>query len=59
MMYIVRQIRNNLFHGRKLELRHRQYERNKCLVMTAEKITALLLEHLVEAEQQYAREQAM
>jgi hypothetical protein len=51
-MYIVRQIRNNLFHGRKIELRPRQYERNKRLIITGEHITALILEYLDEAEQQ-------
>lgn len=53
VMYIVRQIRNNLFHGRKLEVEPRQYERNRQLVSSAQQITDLLLEHLVEAELQH------
>jgi len=52
-MYIVRQIRHNLFHGRKLEVEPRQYERNRQLVSSAQQITDLLLEHLVEAELQH------
>lgn len=51
-MGIIRQIRNNLFHGRKLELMDRQYERNRQLVTTAARITTLLLDHLVEVERQ-------
>jgi hypothetical protein len=50
VMYIIRQIRNNLFHGNKLELEKKQYERNKELIKNAEAITRLLLDNLKDAE---------
>jgi len=51
MMQMVRQIRNNLFHGRKMELIEREvYDRNKTLVRLAGEITTLLLDNLYSAE---------
>jgi len=51
MMILVKQIRNNLFHGMKMELSERDiYERNKNLVMLGGKITAVILAYLEEAE---------
>lgn len=47
LVYIVRQIRNNLFHGHKLSLDPVQYERNKILVSLASRVTEILLENLV------------
>ena len=50
-MQIVRQIRNNLFHGRKMEWTIvDQYERNKRLVRLAGAITHLLLANLTVGE---------
>jgi hypothetical protein len=47
MMILVRQIRNNLFHGMKMELSQPQiYERNKELVRLGAKITTVILDHL-------------
>ena len=53
LMYIVRQIRNNLFHGNKLELVEVQYMRNKELVQTAASVTKVVLNNLQNAEQHY------
>lgn len=50
LMYIVRQIRNNLFHGNKLEIEEDQYMRNKKLVQTAASITKVILDNLKNAE---------
>lgn len=50
LMYIVRQIRNNLFHGKKMELEGKQYERNKRLIKTATEITKEILNNLRDAE---------
>jgi len=50
LMYIVRQIRNNLFHGNKIELFDKPYERNKKLVQTAASITKVILDNLKNAE---------
>lgn len=50
LMYIVRQIRNNLFHGKKMELDGEQYERNKRLIETAAEITKEILNNLQAAE---------
>lgn len=48
---IIKQIRDNLFHGRKTDLEESQYERNKELVKIGAEITTLLLENLIEAEE--------
>jgi hypothetical protein len=50
MMLMIRQIRNNLFHGRKMEIERIQYERNKRLVTLARDITELLLSNLERVE---------
>lgn len=50
LMYIVRQIRNNLFHGNKLEIEEAQYKRNKELVQIAASITEVILNNLKNAE---------
>jgi hypothetical protein len=51
MIELVRQIRNNLFHGKKMELNELPvYERNKNLVQLGAEITNVLLNHLEEAE---------
>ena len=51
LMTIVRQVRNNLFHGNKMEYAPiEQYERNKFLVRIAYEVTQILLDNLVTAE---------
>jgi hypothetical protein len=51
-MILVRQIRNNLFHGKKMEISDPEaYERNKKLVCLARKITDILLDDLEKAVQ--------
>jgi len=51
LMIIIRQIRNNLFHGKKMELSDEsQYQRNKGLVKLAKIVTDKILEFLNEAE---------
>jgi hypothetical protein len=51
MIELVRQVRNNLFHGKKMELNEPQiYERNKGLVRLGAEITTVLLDHLEQAE---------
>ena len=57
MMVIVYQIRNNLFHGRKLELEEAQLQRNTGLIATARDIVFTLLDHLEEAEEAAGREE--
>lgn len=48
MMELVRQIRNNLFHGQKMDLEDAVYERNKELVRLGAKITTVILDHLMQ-----------
>lgn len=50
VLTIVKQIRDNLFHGRKMELNEPQYTRNKELINMAVQFTDLVLENLVLAE---------
>lgn len=50
LMYIIRQIRNNLFHGNKFDLEKDQHIRNKKLIKTAKKATKLILKELSNAE---------
>jgi len=51
-MLLVRQVRNNLFHGQKMELLELDvYNRNKNLIRFAGNITGLLLDHLLQAEE--------
>jgi hypothetical protein len=47
---IMKQIRDNLFHGRKIDLDEVQYQRNKELVEIGADLTDLLLLNLNEAE---------
>ena len=51
MMVMVYQIRNNLFHGRKLELQEDQLQRNIRLITIARGIVVILLDHLEQAEE--------
>ncbi len=47
LMIIVRQIRNNMFHGKKMEIVDEiQYQRNKDLITFAAEITGLILDNL-------------
>ena len=50
ILVIVKQVRDNLFHGRKMELESDQYERNYELVSMSRDITRLFLDSLAEAE---------
>jgi hypothetical protein len=50
LMYILRQIRNNLFHGHKLSMEQPQYGRNVELVGLAANTTDILIERLIESE---------
>ena len=50
---IVKQIRDNLFHGRKIDLGELQYERNRSLVQIGADLTDILLINLIEAEENY------
>jgi len=47
---IGKQIRNNLFHGRKMDLEEEQYRRDKLLITLATKFTSVLLDNLTQAE---------
>ncbi len=51
LLTIVKQIRDNLFHGQKMELAEPQYTRNKELINMAVEITSIVLDHLEEAEE--------
>ena len=50
IMYILRQIRNNLFHGHKMTLENDQFQRDKALVSMAVQTTDFLIDKLVESE---------
>src|SRR5690606_7108833 len=50
LLTIVKQIRDNLFHGRKTEIEEPQYQRNKELVSLAVKFTGTVLDNLDNAE---------
>jgi hypothetical protein len=50
LIYIIRQVRNNLFHGHKLSLEPDQFERNKILVRLSSQVTDILLEYLIDSE---------
>lgn len=50
LLLIIRQIRNNLFHGKKMELAESQYERNKILITLAASATKIILDNLISAE---------
>ncbi|MBS1623500.1 MAG: hypothetical protein JST83_05740 [Bacteroidetes bacterium] len=49
LMYIIRQIRNNLFHGHKMTLEQNQFNRDKILVALAARTTSFLFESLEHA----------
>jgi len=49
LMYIVRQIRNNLFHGHKMTLDQDQFNRDKVLVSLAAQTTLFLIDNLVSS----------
>jgi hypothetical protein len=49
LMYILRQIRNNLFHGHKMTLDNDQFQRDKVLVSIAAQTTGFLIAKLVES----------
>jgi len=57
MMVVVRQIRNNLFHGRKIAPAGDQYERDKRLVALARDISVVLLDYLEPAERWLGEQQ--
>ncbi len=50
LMYIIRQVRNNLFHGHKLSVEPIQFNRNKILVKLSSRVTEVLLENLIDSE---------
>jgi hypothetical protein len=47
LMYIVRQVRNNLFHGHKMTLIESQYSRNKLLVSVCSTVAKKLIDDLI------------
>lgn len=51
LLTIVKQIRDNLFHGRKMELEELQYTRNKELISMSVEVTSIILDKLEEAEE--------
>jgi len=51
LLTIVKQIRDNLFHGQKMDLEENQYKRNKELVTMGANLTTVVLNRLGEAEQ--------
>lgn len=46
LIYIIRQIRNNLFHGHKMTLDNEQFQRDKILVSIAARTSNFLIDHL-------------
>jgi len=50
LLTVVIQVRNNLFHGRKMDLEKIPYDRNKELVSMAAEIVHLILDKLDQAE---------
>lgn len=50
LLTIVKQVRDNLFHGRKMELEEPQYTRNKELITMAVEVTTTVLDNLELAE---------
>jgi hypothetical protein len=49
ILAILEQIRNNLFHGKKMDLEPEKYTRNKELIANAVELTTILLDKLEEA----------
>lgn len=52
LLTILKQIRDNLFHGRKMELAPEQYNRNKELIALSVELTTLILDNLENAEKE-------
>lgn len=52
LFVIVKQIRDNLFHGKKIEIEEEQYQRNKELITLGVEFTTFVLEKLEDAENQ-------
>lgn len=50
VMFIVRQVRNNLFHGQKLTIEPVQFARNRVLVKLCASLTNTLLLNLLDSE---------
>ena len=50
VLILVKKVRDNLFHGRKMDLEEDKYQRNKELVTMSSKIKRLILDGLIEAE---------
>ncbi len=50
LMFIVRQVRNNLFHGHKISVEPDLFKRNKVLVELSAQVTEVLLTNLFESE---------
>lgn len=50
VMFIVRQVRNNLFHGQKLTIEPVQFSRNRVLVKLCANLTNILLLNLLDSE---------
>ncbi len=50
LMYIIRQVRNNLFHGHKMTLEPEQFYRDKILISLSAQTTTYLLENLIGSE---------
>ena len=51
LLTIVKQVRDNLFHGRKMELEEPQYTRNKELIGMSVEVTTIVLDNLEKAEE--------
>jgi len=56
LLTIVKQVRDNLFHGRKMELEEPQYTRNKELITMCVEVTTIILDNLEQAEKNYAQQ---
>lgn len=52
LLTILKQIRDNLFHGRKMELENEQYNRNKELIRLSVELTTQILDNLENAEKE-------
>ncbi|MFY0675609.1 MAG: hypothetical protein JXQ87_19625 [Bacteroidia bacterium] len=59
LLTIVKQIRDNLFHGRKMELSEPQYTRNKELIGMSIEATTIVLDNLEEGEEKNYAQQSI
>jgi hypothetical protein len=59
LLTIVKQIRDNLFHGRKMELAEPHYTRNKELIGMAVETTSIILDNLEEGEEKNYAQQSV